>query len=235
MRQRSSLRTVFGLLMLASTFMSAQAATVLANSTELLETLVKGQQSVALVFLQPDRGCVPARCSTVFRDLAVWQDKGGGLAQKGGKRLTVLTHALRASVALPELDWNPLEVYAVTTVGEDWGMCLEFAHAGVGKSGARQRWRSVVLVPRATDTSPLGPTAHRFMGYWASCSVLAAGSKLGEMVLPVLESADDQGRLTLVWHRCAGQRCTATVDGRAFVPMPGSDTGALVLTDVTGR
>lgn len=211
--------------------MPIQAATVVTNPTELLEQLVKGQKSVALVFLQPNPNCGPGGCQIDYRDLSVLKD-GKSLQQKGGKRIKLQPHALRTAVALPELDWTPLESFAVTTVGEDWGMCLEFTHTGVGKSGALQRWQTVVLAPRETDTAPLGPVAHRFVGYWASCSVLSAGAQLGEMRLPVIEPVDEQGRLSLVWYQCSWKGgCVPTVDRRSVVRLPGRVGGALAISD----
>jgi hypothetical protein len=134
------------------------------------------------------------------------------------------------SEPLPDLDWTPTDAYRVTAGGQRWGTCMEFTHAGIGKSGVYQRWVSVVLVP-FNGAQPAG-TAHRFVGYWAGCDSLQAAASAGQVTLPVIEHGEPKAEkpLRLVKHQCTAKGCEGVIDLRAVNGDPAGPDGALSLT-----
>lgn len=220
---------LFPWLVLEALALPVQAATLLGNADDLLQWLVKGLEPVAQVVRVPERGCGPKGCFVNVGDLAIWQGRGS-MMQIGGRLLQVQPHEQHDAGSLPAIDWRPLSAYTVLKGGaREWGLCLEFAHEAVGRSGTHQQWTTTVLVPRIG--TKLGPVAHRFVGYWSNCNVLADGGQADEVLLPVVERGDGPGRLQLVWYRCAAQRCVATLDRRTILPVLSSKSGELVATD----
>ena len=229
--------TLLTLMALLGASLPGWAATPLANSDDLLQFLVQGLSPVQQVVRVPARGCGAVGCVVDAGDLAILKDKGG-LMQIGGSHLPVQPRVQYRPSSLPDIDWEPLGTYSVLKAdamggAREWGMCLEFAHKGSKQGGPDRRWTTTMLVPRVGKK--LGPVAHRFVGYWSNCSVLADGGGPDDVLLPVVEQGDAPGRLQLVWHRCTTRSCVATPDRRTILPQPGSDSGALLATGVPGR
>lgn len=189
--------------------------------------IVANRTPVALTPVAIERGCEPAGCNTYLGDLAIGRDTGL-LRFKRKQTLRLLTHADNA----PDLDWTPAKAFRVAHQGKDWGMCLEFSHTGLGKSGRFQRWRSVILLP--WKGARPAPVAHRFVGYWTACNDLTDGGKAGEIALALIapvENAPTPLRL-LAWT-CNAKTChsTPTSDLRLIQYVPDSETGAISVGD----
>ena len=67
------------------------------------------------------------------------------IKRQDGKQIKLMQHGPGDPKDLPEMDWDPIDLYKVFRAGQHWGTCLEFSHAGIGKSGRFQRWTSVGL------------------------------------------------------------------------------------------
>lgn len=209
------------------------------NATELERFLSLGATAVELEAIAPERGCTPAlcgadqveyyelpvpegctpgRCSTRI-DTVEWEGEAPDLRVIGDAQISIRDVSVGPQL---ELDAEPLAAWRVSSAGQVWGLCMEFAHEGLGRSGRAQRWTSLVLLPYREGTP--ADEAWRFTGYWASCSVLGAGASANEIELPLIEPA--QGTppgLSLERYRCdrlacertnASQRLQAGDDGR---------------------
>lgn len=172
--------------------------------------------------------CIPTNCNTAIDGLVIMRDKE--LLRREGEesRIVLQHHGPGNPKDLPAVDWTPNRGFRVFRAGSRWGTCLEFSHAGMGKSGRYQRWASVVLVPWQ-DGQPAS-VAHRFVGYWAGCDSLAEGDEEGEVKLPIVEPvATGSRRLHLVWHHCTAKRCVKVKDPRTVSGRPGSEDGTLLI------
>lgn len=103
-----------------------------------------------------------------------------------GRAWTRVDHGAANGLPFPDIDWTSPQAFNVGVGSMRWGTCLAFPHEGLGKSGTAQRWRSVMLVPAARPGAKV--QVHRFTGYWATCEGLTAGSRPGEVVMPVVEA-----------------------------------------------
>jgi hypothetical protein len=186
---------------------NAHAASV-SNATELRDALRGNAQAVALQDIPLDRGCGPMGCVIDIAELRIQLDQGQ-LQRVDGKPL----HWQEQGKDLPELDWSPLSAYRVSSAGKSWGICLEFTHSGVGKSGAFQRWGSLVLVP--FDGAQPGPNAYRLLGYWSGCDSLQVGSEPGQVRLPIVSQkpASAEPALQLLHYHCDANGCQADATG----------------------
>lgn len=186
------------------------------NVIELGKLLNAGQTPLVLEAAPAERGCGPKDCVIDIADLTI-VPRRGVLQTAGKRRIKLVQHAQAPSPGLPDIDWESVRGFKVFRAGTRWGSCLEFSHAGLGNSGRLQRWTSVVLVPRA------GSSAHRFVGFWASCSHLSAGGDEGEVKLPsVVPAAADATSLGIVWHHCDLKACSDHAD---FRPVGGDPFG----------
>lgn len=192
-----------------------------ADAGALREHLLAGRQPVQLDAIKAQRGCGPDGCSATFEGLSVMREDAG-LRSAAGQALDTQQHAPPGMPVLPELDADPLGAFRVSRDGRPWGACLEFAHTGLGKSGAAQRWTSIVLVPdRAV-------VAHRFIGYWAGCDSLAQGDTSGEVILTVVEpAAENTSELRWASYHCDATRCALIVDPGVTAVVADHQTGAL--------
>ena len=195
------------------------------NARELRDVLVDGARPAKLEPLKTEGGCGPAGCIVDVERLSIARDSGALRTDKGAP-VKLVQHKPADGRELPEADWNPLDAQKVYSRGKRWGTCLELAHTGIGRSGVHQRWVSVVLVPWR-GAAP-GPTAHRFVGYWAGCDSIVEGANAGEVELPLVESASANA-LQLVRHQCTAKRCVRRVDSRLVAGDPAGDTGALTI------
>ncbi|MEN0108155.1 MAG: hypothetical protein AAGC84_17275 [Pseudomonas sp.] len=185
--------------LLCLAFAQAQADTLITNASELRDALRGSAQAAELEELTADRGCGPAGCVIDLAELRIQREQG--LLQRiDGQPL----RWQQAGDALPELDWSPLAAYRVSTAGKPWGLCLEFSHSGIGKSGLNQRWTSLVLVPY--NGNQPGPAAYRIVGYWTGCDSLQVGEQPGQLVLPVISQNTDQP-LQLRRYHCSVNAC----------------------------
>lgn len=209
------------------------------NATELERFLSHGAMAVELEAISPEHGCTPAlcgadqvehyelpvpegctpgRCSTRI-DTAEWDGEATDLRVVGGGQIRL--RKVSAGPA-PELDAEPLAAWRVHSAGQVWGLCMEFAHEGLGRSGRAQRWASLLLLPYREGRP--ADEAWRFTGYWASCGVLRSGVSAGAIELPLIEPAQGaQVGLSLERYHCdrlacertqASQRLQAGDDGR---------------------
>lgn len=201
---------------------AAQADTVARNATELRDALRGNAPAAVLEPLKTEGWCGPQGCFVDAGELRIDRDKGGFARAEGGKKLQVVEHKALGGDALPDLDWTPTDAYRVMAGGQRWGSCLEFSHAGVGKSGTFQRWTSVVLVPFNGATP--GATAHRFVGYWTGCDSLVTGATTGTLSLRVVERSEPKADkpLRLVAYQCSARGCEGQVDRRAVNGEPGN-------------
>lgn len=221
---------IMGLWGLAGTACSGEGIT-LSNARQLREFLTTGRPSVTAEASAAQRGCGPEGCRIDIGGVSI--DREHGLLVGTENKHSIL---IRPQVAgeLPELDWEPLGGFAVSVAGQHWGSCLEFSHAGLGKSGRYQRWTSVILVPWL-NTYP-GSIAYRFVGYWAGCDLILAGDKPGEIRMPVIQRQEKPGAapsLQIVWHTCTALACQPNQDRRAVTEDINSDAGALIVGPVS--
>lgn len=192
-----------------------------ADAGALRERLLAGRQPVGLETIKAQRGCGPGGCSVDFDGLSVMREQAS-LRTADGQAIETQQHAPPGMPVLPELDADPLGAFRVSRNGHLWGTCLEFTHTSLGKSGAAQRWTSIVLVPEGALV------AHRFIGYWAGCDSLAQGEKPGEVILPVVEPAAERASaLHLVAYHCDATRCDRVVDPHVTAVVADHETGAL--------
>jgi len=201
---------------------AAQADTVARNATELRDALRGNTPAAVLEPLKTEGWCGPQGCFVDAGELRIDRDKGGFARAEGGRKLQVVEHKAQGGDALPDLDWTPTDAYRVMAGGQRWGSCLEFSHAGVGKSGTFQRWTSVVLVP--FDGAAPGKTAHRFVGYWTGCDSLVTGATTGTLSLRVVERSEPKADkpLRLMAYQCSARGCEGQVDRRAVSGEPGN-------------
>jgi hypothetical protein len=206
--------------------MALRAASVARSDAELASQLRQGQPPADLVPVQRESWCGPKGCGVDLGPLSVPRDEPG--LRQQGRRVPLRTLALHHR-ALPDMDRDPVQGFEVRMGDKRWGMCLEFAHAGLGKSGTFQRWRSVVLAPAGPDGRVR--QAYRVMGYWAGCEHLHT-SLVGppSLEMPVIEPADQAGRWQLAHYRCSAQGCARRADARTVLPLPGSEAGEVVIT-----
>jgi hypothetical protein len=199
-----------------------------ANATELRKLLAPAA-SIRLSPLPTERGCGPVGCQVdVGGRLSIRRDPGA-IDAAGTGRLRLVEHMHQGVETLPELDWTPLDAYQVDAGGRLWGVCLEFAHAGIGKSGVHQRWTSVVLVP--FEGGKAQPAAQRMVGYWTGCDALQAGATDGEVELAVVQRKGGgmAGALEIVRYGCGPKVCTAAVDARRVAGDSAGASGTLVV------
>jgi hypothetical protein len=207
---------------------SAGEQGIAGNAAELHELLVGDRPPVELQTINPQRGCGPAGCRIDVGDVSIAIGKGT-LTHRitradGRQEIALVEHRASGAETWPDIDWPPLRSYRVNLGGMPWGLCMEFSHAGMGRSGSAQRWRSLVLLPdRADETGSSAPSsAHRFMGYWALCRNLTQATRPGHVELPMVEaitSADSAAatqKLVLRIHDCDAQGCSSTADPRAI-------------------
>lgn len=199
---------------------------IIENARDLKDLLTAGRPALSNEALAAQRGCGPGGCSIEMGGVSIDREKGALLDLASKKPIQIQP---QVAGELPELDWEPLGGFAISSVGKRWGSCLEFSHAGLGKSGRYQRWTSVVLVPWL-DSHPSG-SAYRFVGYWAGCDLLTAGDKADTINLPVIEQNKNgkEPSLQLVWHACTDSGCKSSIDPRAVREDEDSETGTLIL------
>lgn len=197
---------------------------IIGNATALRGFLLNGRNPVSLEPLTAQRGCGPSGCSIDIGGLSILREQG--MLQDVSSKMTLQIQAQTAG-DLPELDWEPLGSFAVSSAGKPWGTCLEFTHIGLGKSGRFQRWGSVMLIPMV-QAQPM-TIAYRFVGYWVGCDMLSAGEQADEVSLPSIEwsSAVEGQPLQLVWHNCTISGCQVVKDHRTVREVDDSETGAL--------
>ncbi|PZN83490.1 MAG: hypothetical protein DM484_04280 [Candidatus Methylumidiphilus alinenensis] len=210
-------------LMISATLPCVARDLTVGNATELRTFLLTGRHALAIEPIPAQRGCGPGGCSIDLGSVSIVPNKGKLLDLTSNKTIKIRQ---QTSGTLPKLDWDPFGAYTVKYSGTQWGTCLEFTHAGLGKSGSFQRWISVILIPRQ-DSKP-APIAYRFIGYWASCDVIMEGRQPSEAILATLEpvaKASDQ--LQIIWHSCTSLGCTTTKDSRIVSKVPSSENGSL--------
>ena len=210
---------------------AAQADALAKNATELRDLLRGPATAATLTPIKTEGWCGPQGCFVDAGELRLDRDKGG-LARaddQAGKRIQVVEHKSAGGPALPDLDWTPLDAYEVSLGGKRWGSCMEFTHAGLGKSGVYQRWTSVMLVP-FDGNRPAG-MAHRFVGYWAGCDSLQAGATPTTVALPVIERNEPAAGkpLRLVGYQCTAKGCDGKLDARTIDGDPTGESGALAI------
>ncbi len=203
------------------------------NATELRELLMAGHHPAIIELASHFSGCIgpnvdPPDCSTNIDGLIIRREREV-INREGGGRILLKQYAPGdPKKELPEMDWNPDQGYKVLHTGRRWGTCLEFSHAGLGKSGRNQRWSTVVLVP--WKGSKPGAVAHRFVGYWLDCDSLVEGSKAGEIMLPIIEPvAAGDSHLHIVWQHCTLQSCIKVNDSRTVSGDPFGWEGYVVI------
>lgn len=217
------------LLLLALTGPAALAAGAAQTTAELRQLLIEGHAPVTLEAATVDRGCGPAGCTIDTDGVSILRDSGA-MQQTGGKAIPI---RLLSSGRAPELDWEPLDVFRVFGERGYWGTCFEFSHSGIGKSGAWQRWTSIVLVPRASLQQRI--RAWRIVGYRTGCDALTTRpDKPDTLSLPVVEvtTVDSQKTpfgLHIVWHHCNARRCTTEIDPRPVRGDPRGVDGTLTI------
>ena len=218
------LRPSCATLLLALTVASASSTEVACNARELRDLLTP-LPPVELKSATVERDCGLSGCRMKTERMIIRPDSNH-LRQAEGGEIRLKTYQSDDGLSLPDLDWDPLGSYQVFSAGRRWGSCLEFSHAGLGKSGSWQRWSSVLLLP--WKNSRPGRMAYRFAGYWLGCDFLTPGDRPGEIVLHAVEPvAASTTTLRIVQHHCDASDCHRMLDGRQVAPVPGSGTGAL--------
>lgn len=203
----------------------AQAPMLVHNATELRDLLLAGRSPAELQVLTLNRGCGPSGCVVDFGGYSLDRERGR-LRTAAGAPVKLVHHG--AGVAeLPPLDRDPLGAYAVLQGGTRWGVCLELAHTGLWRSGARQRWVSVILLPD-TPGSRGAAIGHRWVGYWAGCDSLSAGAGATATELPILNASS--AGMQLRWQRCTARGCVSRPGLARFSVVPGAPGGALSVT-----
>lgn len=214
------------------------------NATELERFLSHGATAVELEAIVPEHGCTPAlcgadqveyyelpvpegctpgRCSTRI-DTVEWDGEAPDLRVIAGAKVTIRNVSFGPAL---ELDSEPLAAWRVHSAGQVWGLCLEFAHEGLGRSGRVQRWASLLLLPYR-EGAP-ADEAWRFTGYWASCSALRSGASASVIELPLIESAQGtQAGLSLDSYRCDRHACERT---KVSQRLHAGDNGRLLRAD----
>lgn len=216
---------VWGLFLLTQTACSAEPR-IVENATALRDLLITGKSPVSLETLPAQRGCGPGGCSIDLGPVAILREQG--MLQYRLSKNSIQIQA-QSSGDLPELDWEPIGGFSVSSSGKPWGICLEFTHTGLGKSGSFQRWSSVILVPFAEANSH--NIAYRFVGYWAACDMLVEGQSSDMVSLPVVEwwKAGEKKQLVIHWHNCDASSCQVDQDARSVAEDVSSETGALII------
>lgn len=201
------------------------------NARDLRDQLMSGHSPAKIEAVSPERSCSATDCSVDVEQLSIFL-KSGVMQRTGGRRIQLKQYGSIGAAELPDIDWDPIGSFRVSRADKQWGVCLEFGHTGIGKSGRYQRWTSVVLVPRKDLRSK--PVAFRFVGYWAGCDYLVEGDKAREISLPTVESSETGGaHLSIVWHHCSFESCIKVKDARIVNGDPGSESGALVINEHT--
>ena len=216
------------LVLLALAGPAALAAGPTPTTAALRDILIEGHTPITLEAATVDRGCGPAGCTIDADGVSILRDRGV-LKQTGGKAIPV---RLLSPGEAPALDWEPLDVFRVFGEGGYWGTCLEFSHAGIGKSGTMQRWVSVVLVPHHPPQRRI--RAWRIVGYQTGCDALVAlPGKPDTLSLPVIEATAKDRKtpfgLHLVWHHCDARKCTTAIDPRPVGGDPHGASGGLTI------
>lgn len=200
---------------------SSDAGLRIANTAELVNAVTQGLPPAQLTPMAARSGCGPRGCDTFTGTLRIDRDHGSMYIEGQRRPLKRADHSAVNGQELPEIDWASPRAFAVQTAGRTWGTCLRFPHEGLGKSGSAQRWTSVVLVPAGRPGVTV--QAHRFVGYWASCDALAAGSQAGKVVLTVVErsapppastpaDAPPAASLEAARYLCSATGCTRQPD-----------------------
>ncbi len=114
---------------------SAEPVKVLQNARALRDFLVAGRQAATIEPVVAERGCGPINCSIDLDGVSILRNRGVVLDAATRKPLKIRQ---QTAGKLPTLDWQPLRGFSVSHVGRRWGTCLEFTHAGLGKSGRLQ-------------------------------------------------------------------------------------------------
>lgn len=200
---------------------ASDAALRIGNTADLVNAVTQGLPPAQLTPIAARSGCGPQGCDTFIGPLRIDRDHGTLFIDGQQRALKRADHGAVNGQDLPDIDWASPRAYAVQTAGRAWGTCIQFPHEGLGKSGSAQRWTSVVLVPGGRSRVPV--QAQRFVGYWASCDALAAGPRVGEVLLTVVErsalgtastSADaaPSAPLEAARYLCSATGCTRQAD-----------------------
>lgn len=198
-----------------------EAVGLATNGTELQRLLTAERVLAQLDERALQHACHRETCFTTWQDWVITSHPVE-IRSAAGQHLQWVLHAGRKEPQWPRLDASPLAGYWVASGGQRWGACLEFAHAGLGKSGSAQRWTSVVLIADGSHQ------AHRFVGYWAGCDSLVQGGMPGQIELPAVRRSPDSG-LSIAWHRCHAKTCDVRFDARLIEPVQDDPAGALVV------
>ncbi len=213
------------LLALTQTACSAESR-IIENATALRDVLISGKQHVSLEALASQRGCGPNGCSIDLGPISILHEQG---MMRDRLNKTPIQIQAQFTGELPELDWEPIGGFAVSSGGKPWGICLEFTHTGLGKSGSFQRWSSVILVPSAEAN--IHTIAYRFVGYWAGCDMLVEGENSDMVSLPVVEWENpvEKQKMVIRWHNCNVHSCQVDQDAKSVAEDAKSETGALII------
>lgn len=222
-------RTLMALTLLAVPIATALGDGIAGDAQDLRKVVMAELQPAIIETAFSERGCGPVGCSIDIDGLSILRERKMIQPSEGeDSEIRLKQHAPGGPKNLPEMDWEPIAGFKVFRAGRRWGTCIEFGHAGVGKSGRYQRWISVVLVP--WKGSRPNSVAHRFVGYWAGCDSLAEGIRPGEIILPIIEPvATAASRLRIVLYHCIVERCIPIEDARSVNGDPNSESGALVI------
>ena len=204
----------------------AQKSVVIGNATEWRDFLAQGRLVADLRPLVLDRGCGPSGCVIDVGEYTLDRDQGQIRSTDG--HVISLKHFPTAA-ALPELDWEPLAAYEVRRGGMSWGVCMDMQHAGIGKSGSFQRWKSVVLLPK----NSIHWQGFRFVGYWIDCSSLSSPDEQGLLELGVLRAGGGRMDMELLWYHCTSSACQPRRDARRRIRASSSPGGGLEATKAT--
>lgn len=155
--------------------------------------------------------CTPGHCSTRI-DAVEWNGDASELATLEGTRIPLRHASLGPELAL---DTEPLAAWRVRAEDQVWGLCMEFAHEGLGRSGHAQRWVTLLLVPYR-DAAPAA-TAWRVTGYWAGCAALRRAASTHAVDLPLIEPASaSTAGLMLTPYRCDPSGCAPAPESQAL-------------------
>lgn len=147
-------------------------------------------------------GCTPVRCS-VQVDAVEWVGEAQELRVIGGARIELVSAGAGPTLELAD---QPFAAARVGAPDAPWGLCLALSHGGLGQSGRRQRWTTLLLVPLANGAP--GRSASRLTGWWASCEDIEQGAAAHEVLLPLVEPGDEaEAGLLLSRYRCIAEGC----------------------------
>ena len=216
----------WGLIGLVLLCQMATTRVVASDATELREALLLMRRPAILEPVKAEQSCNSEQCTVDIAQISI-ETQRGRMTIAGKYPVKTQLQARSKKSGLPAVNWTPVQRFMVSAADQQWGMCLEFSHQGVGSSGTYQRWATIVLIPWHLGKPQ--PLAYRFIGYRLRCDQLAEAMKVAEISLPTIEpDSPNSADLKLIWHACGHKNCRSFRDNGVAVKAGTNDNVTVV-------